>query len=190
MHEIEVKLRVESHDPIRRRLGELGAKLIGRVVETNTIFDSTDGRLRQQGCGLRVRSTVDEDDGKVAATLTFKGPVLPGAFKRREELEVEISDGAIGEQLLERLGFVGLLRFEKRRESWTYGTCRIELDEPPHIGRFVEIEGPSEDAIRKVRIELGLGQVPHVHASYIKLLLAYCREQGLTEKTLRLKIED
>jgi len=188
--ETEAKLRVESHEPVRGRLRELGAVLIGRVREFNRILDRPDGSLRKQGRGLRLRTAVSETRGHgperpSAATLTFKGRVQPGPMKSREELEVEISDADVFAQLLERLGFTTVLFYEKRRESWRLGPCRIELDEPPHIGLFVEIEGPDVDAIRDVQTSLGLDHIPQEPASYVRMLLAYCERHGITDRVLR-----
>ena len=179
--ETEAKLRVDSHEPLRDRLRALGATFIEKVVERNVILDRPDGSLRKQGCGLRIRSTVQEDGGDTRVTLTFKGRPLQGPFKKREEIEVHISDAKAASAMLERLGFVAILHYQKRRESWSWKGCRIELDDPPHIGKFVEIEGPDEDAIRSAKSELGLGDVPHTRESYVRMLLEYCREHGLTE---------
>lgn len=172
MHEIEAKLRVESHSPVRERLETLGATALGCVREHNWIYDTADGSLRRGGCGLRVRETTD-DHGVVAATLTFKGAAIASEYKRREELEIAVSDATLAGQLLERLGYVVVLDYVKRRESWSYGGCRIELDEPPHIGLFVEIEGADETAIRRVQDALGLGACAHVKASYVRMLVEY-----------------
>ena len=179
--ETEAKLRVDSHEPLRERLRALGATFIEKVIETNIILDRADGSLRAQGCGLRIRSTVGEDGAAAGATLTFKGPSLQAAFKKREELEVRIDDAEAASAMLERLGFVTILHYQKRRESWSWKSCRIELDEPPHIGTFVEIEGPDEGAIRSVQNELGLADVPHTRESYVGMLLEYGRKRGLTE---------
>lgn len=185
--EIEAKIRVASHEPVRRRLGELGAKRLGCVLETNRIFDRSDGSLRNRGCGLRVRTTMPLDGkGTGTTTLTYKGPVQPGAFKSREELEVSVSNADTLAQLLFQLGCVQILQFEKRRESWLLGECRIELDEPPHIGLFVEIEGPDDAAIRAAIDSLGLADEPHVSASYVRMLADYCAEQGICNRVLRL----
>jgi len=54
------------------------------------------------------------------------------------------------------------------------------------IGTFVEIEGPSEDAIRVVQDELGLTDCEHVPSSYVRMLLKYCREQNLSKPVLTL----
>ncbi len=184
--EIEAKFRVESHQPVRERLQAIGATSLGRVLETNVIFDRPDGSLRHRGCGLRIRSVKVEGSDDRQATLTFKGPVRSGPFKSREELEIEIGDAETAANIFHGLGFVVVLSYQKRRESWRRRDCRIELDEPPHIGLFVEIEGPNEAAIRAVQAELGLKGTAHVKASYVHMLFAYCREHGVTSRVLEL----
>ncbi len=186
MLEIEAKFRVASHEPVRKSLRTLGAAFLGRVLESNRILDRPDGSLRRLGRGLRIRSTVADDGGKTTAALTLKGPLRAGAFKAREELEIEISSPETAGNILRILGFVPILTYQKRRESWSHGECRIELDEPPHIGLFVEIEGPSESAIRSVQSDLGLDRVGHTSESYVRMLLNYCAEHRLTDRVLDL----
>ncbi len=192
--EIEAKLRVDSHQPVRERLRALGAEFVARVLETNRIFDRSDGSFRRRGCGLRIRSAVaadattgrKEDPTHHAATLTFKGPVIAGTFTSREEVEVGISDEETTARMLALLGFAPVLVYQKRRESWRLGECRIELDEPPHIGLFVEIEGPDEHVIQEVQVALGLEATAHVRSSYVHMLAAYCEEHGITVRVLSL----
>ena len=182
--ETEAKLRVDSHEPVRARLRAVGATFIESVIEKNVILDRADGSLRSQGCGLRVRSTFAQNGGDVKVTLTFKGPAMGSEFKKREELEVRLDDAEAGLAILERLGFMPILHYEKRRESWSFKSCRIELDDPPHIGKFVEIEGPNERAIRDVQGDLGLGDAPHTRESYVQMLLEYCHKHGLDSLVL------
>lgn len=184
--EIEAKFRVDSHEPVRLALRAAGATMISRVRETNRIFDRPDGSLRAAGCGLRVRSAVDSN-GTCAAAITFKGPVRPGAFKSREEIEITIGDAALANDLLGRIGFVEILAYEKNRESWRLDDCRVELDEPPHIGLFVEIEGPDEAAIQRVRDTLGLSGTTHERASYVRMMLEYRRRHGLPDGLMALE---
>ncbi|MBI4716334.1 MAG: class IV adenylate cyclase [Planctomycetes bacterium] len=177
--EIEIKLRVESHEPVRERLRSAGARPLDRVVETNTIFDRPDGWLRRQGCGLRLRTARGDDGQARPAFLTAKGPRAPGPVKRREEVEIPVSDACAAARLLELLGYVPVLRYEKRRESWEFCGCRVELDEPARIGLFVEIEGPDVGTIRAVQSELALDARPDVDASYIRLLSEHCASHHL-----------
>ena len=184
--EIEAKLRVDAHEPVRDRLRVLGATPIETVLEWNEIFDRPDGSLRRTGMGLRVRAAkMLGGDGRWA-TLTVKGAPVPGAYKSREEREIEISDAATGASILGMLGFVPILRYEKRRESWSFRECRVELDTPPHVGLFVEIEGPSEAAIHTVQGDLGLDHVAHHPASYVRMLTEYCDQHDIADRTLHL----
>jgi adenylate cyclase class 2 len=190
--ETEIKLRVDEHEPIRRRLRSLGAATTGRVLESNEILDRPDGSLREAGCGLRLRWVTSLPDAAPArrGVLTFKGPVLPGAMKRREELEVEIGDAATASTLLKALGFAPILRYDKWRETWRLGECKVELDEPPGIGLFVEIEGPDEQRIRRAQASLDLLAAPQETGSYVSLLRAYCDRQGIADRTLLLSPDD
>ncbi len=188
--EREAKFQVESHGEIRERLASGGAQRLGCVLETNVIFDRPDGSLRGKGIGLRIRTTKDVETSERLTTMTLKGPVTPGPFKLREELEIEVSDLDTAVTMLEGLGFVRILQYQKRRESWRLDDCRVELDEPPHIGLFVEIEGPSDTAIEDARRVLGLEQSPHIRGSYPAMLMSYCKEHGVVDRTLPLSTSE
>lgn len=181
--ELEIKLRVASHEPVQRRLIECGAARIGPAVETNWILDRADRTLRNQGCGLRVR-LAEAEDGTHTGTMTFKGPRASGPFKAREELEIKISDAAMCVEVLSLLGYSPVLKYQKRRESWQLGACRIELDEPARLGRFVEIEGPDQAAIIEAQRRLGLAEAPVEPASYVELVMALCKESGIDDRVL------
>lgn len=185
--ETEAKFRVESHEPIRRRLRAAGARCLGTVLETNRILDRPDGSLRRQGCGLRLRTSEALEGGTVRTTLTFKGPRAPGPLKVREELEVDLPDAETMGGILVRLGFVTVLWYEKRRESWQIADGRVELDEPPHLGWFVEIEAPDEAAVRRIQSELSLQDADMVAASYVHMLDTWCKEHGITDRRLPLR---
>jgi len=168
--ELEIKIRVESHEPIRGALRDAGAARVSRVLETNRILDLPDGSLYRAGCGLRVRSVEVLDGDGLAATLTYKGPREAGRFKRREELEVAVEDAASLLSILQALGYGERIVFEKRRESWRLEDCRVELDEVPLIGTFVEVEGPTEAAIDAAMERLGLAGRATEPQSYVGLL--------------------
>jgi len=174
--EIEVKLKVDSHEPVRARLRELGAICVGRVLEMNHIFDRSDGSLRRSGCGLRVRSCQVLDGEGPSPSLTYKGPRHPGPLKKREEIETQIEDPRAVLELLAALDFVEAVRFEKRRETWTFDDATIELDDVPHLGTYVEIEGRDEDHVRRVQEAVGLNQHTTEPQSYITLLCRYCQK--------------
>lgn len=185
--ETEIKVRVSSHEPVRSHLIAAGALGIGSYLEHNVILDRPDGSLRAAGCGLRIRENRYRDGGPATAAITFKGPVQPGPMKSREEIDFGVDDCAGATELFDRLGFVPILVYEKLRESWLLEDCRVELDEPPKIGLFVEIEGPTESLIRKVRDRIGLANAEPIRESYVRLLVDYCDRHGISPRIMRME---
>jgi len=180
--EIEAKMTVESFDPVRTRLREAGASGPVEHHEVNTFFDTEDRSLLAADEGLRLRLDRLVAAGTDRHVITYKGPRQLGPLKSREELEVEVSDPAGATALLERLGYLRTLSFEKRRESWELDRCKVELDELPHLGKFVEIEGPDEATVMRLRERLGLASRPIVKSGYISLLMSHLQERGKTTK--------
>jgi len=176
--EIEAKMKVDSLDPVRDRLKAAGASMIGEYLETNTFFDTDDRSLLAADEGLRIRRAEDQSTGKQTITITFKGPRQHGKLKSREEIELTVNDSDIATRLLESLGYRRMMSFQKKRQSWKLGACRVELDELPQLGVYVEIEGPNEEAILKIRESLHLQDRALVKASYVALLMAHLQEQG------------
>ena len=182
--EIEAKLSVPDLDVVRTRLRELNATPLGSVLETNTFFDSEDRSLLAADEGLRLRKRVDVNTNETKYIITYKGARHQGQLKSRDEVECAVENDRDAMTLLSRLGFMRVLSFEKRRESWKFGGCSVELDVLPHVGTFVEIEGPSEASILKVRDQLNLSERPIVKASYIALLMTHLQDRGETTKAV------
>jgi adenylate cyclase, class 2 len=176
--ELEAKMQVADHDPVRARLREAGAERLGACMELNTFFDTADRSLLAQDKGLRVRHTCDFVSGAEKHVVTYKGPQQDGALKNREEVELIADDGKQAAQLLERLGYAPTLSFEKRRETWRLDDCLVELDELPQLGCFVEIEGPDEEAVLAVRETLELDDRPLVKTSYIAMVDELLKSSG------------
>ncbi len=183
--ELECKIRVASLGDTRGMLQETGAEYVGRVLETNRLFDHRDGSLSRSGCSLRVRSVVVLDGDGPTATLTYKGPRLDSTFKRRQEIEVPIGDAHAATEVLHALGYAERVIFEKRRETWTSGSCRIELDELPELGTFVEIEGPNEAEIRRALAALGLSQARSTNRGYPSMIAGLGADRKSSPVTLR-----
>ena len=168
--EIEAKIKVDDFEPVRQRLMDAGGRRIGAVLETNAFYDTPSGTLVAADKGLRLRRTKDQSTGEEQFIITVKGPQQSGAFKSREEAEVHVASGDKAAEVIKLLGFFPTLSFEKRRESFEMGGCKIEFDEVPILGRFVEIEGPGEQAISSVRQKLGLTDRPPIKTGYISML--------------------
>ncbi len=184
--EIELKIKIDDPAPLRDRLAACGATPVSRVAEENHIFDRADQSLYAAGCGLRVRATTDLDTpGPQAGTLTFKGEQQPGPYKARTELEVGVDRPATACAILEALGYVRVLFFEKRRETWRLGDCTVELDEVPRLGWFVEVEGPTEAVVTATAQTLSLDVQRAIKDTYIALLIDDATATGRSNQDIR-----
>jgi adenylate cyclase class IV len=157
----------EPLDAVRGRVAAEGARLERPAArECNWVFDRRDElfgssrllRLRTHGAGCR---------------LTFKGPPrFEGGVKIRDEIEVEIGHAERMRDLLVRLGYRVVRRYEKVREEWRMGSTVVALDHTP-IGDFVEFEGP-EAALAAARC--GFEPARAERRSYLRLYEDWRRE--------------
>jgi adenylate cyclase class 2 len=170
--EREIKLRFDDADQARQKILAFGATpLLGRRLQEDALLDTEDEMLRRERATLRVRS----EGGK--SLLTFKGPVLPGLIKIREEHETVVADGAALLTILESLGLHVWFRYEKYREEFSADDVVIALDETP-VGVFVEIEG-GENAIHAAARALGKSPADYITDSYRFLFLQHRDANGL-----------
>lgn len=159
--EIETKLRVSSFAAVRQALKAAEATYLSTVVQTDSFFDTAKRSLLARGCGLRLRRTrALRSAGRLVDTrplVTFKGPVKADRkAKIRRELQTHCDEPGVMEQILRAVGMRKALTVEKRRASYKLGRCTVELDEVASLGRFVEIEGPSEKAVLAAAEKLGI----------------------------------
>jgi len=166
--EIEAKLKVDSLQEVERRLNELGAEFLEEQFHKDYYFDDTHGSMTNSDRCLRLRRQTTAGNEKIV--LTYKGAKETDNFKKRRELEIEISDANTTAELLSALGYEKSLVVEKRRRVWRFGGCCVSLDELPLLGSFVEIEGGDDKEIAKVQSSLGLADVSHIAESYAHLL--------------------
>ena len=182
--EIEAKMQLTDLAGVQQKLRSLDAKEVGTILETNTYFDTDSRSLKSTDQGLRIR--VERDDaGDTETRITHKGPRAHGKLKSRSETEVAVADAHDAVNLLGALGYLPVLTFEKRRNRWQLDGCQVELDTLPYLGDFIEIEGPSDDAVLSVRKKLGLDETPLIHASYIAMLVSYVHEKHIRTDYIR-----
>jgi adenylate cyclase class 2 len=177
--EIEAKMKLPDFTDLRLRLMGLRAISAGSHIETNTFFDTSDGALRRNDKGLRLRATYNVKDADTDYIVTFKGPRQPGQLKTRQEIEFAVDNPEATVAAFEALGFTPTISFQKRRESWTLLGCKIELDELPYLGFYVEVEGQSADQVMMARDALALTQEPIITTSYASLLADYARDNSI-----------
>lgn len=184
-NEVEAKFRIADPADLRARLGQLGATPVSSVLEVNRLFDTPDRRLFSSDCGLRVRAWRSLDKtGESGALLTFKGPRAAGEFKQREELESAVTDAATIAALLDRLGFQEQIRFEKRRQTWTFPPASdharaiVVIDELPQLGWFAEVEAPTPAAVSAACAALLLSPSDALQDTYVHLAAQHGTEQA------------
>ncbi len=177
MHEeIEAKLKVDSLETVERRLGACGATYLCESVQTDAYFDTTARAFARGDKALRLRR--ERIGQRERIILTYKGPKQPDDYKKRVEVEVEVSNGEAAEALLAALGYDKALAFNKRRRLWRLRDCEVALDELPLLGTFVEIEGPDSRSILQVQEMLGLSGVSHTMDSYASLIQRELAREG------------
>ena len=161
--EIEAKFYINTLPSLRAKLIKMGASVKHeRVYEQNLRFDTPRMTLSAEKKVLRLRK--DEK-----ARLTFKGPGhLQDSVLVRPEFEVEVSDFSQTQQILEGLGYQVYSMYEKYRETLSLDEVDVMLDEMPY-GSFVELEGPSTQAVKALARKLGLDFEKRILLSYMVL---------------------
>ena len=166
--EIEVKLKVDSFEPVLKRLSELGALTKGKEKQIDAYFDDADLSLRKADKGLRLR--IAEGDGNEKIILCYKGPRKDRLYKTREEIELTVTEHKAAVDLVSALGYQQVLVVTKNRLMWELENCEVALDKVDMLGKFVEIEGPDEEKISEIREKLGLGKLKQINETYAFLL--------------------
>lgn len=176
--ELEVKFYLTQPGLVEKRLKALQAELAHpRVHEINLRFDTPEGTLTREKKVLRLRQ--DQN-----AVITFKGPSKPGEeVSIRAEYEINVSSFDMARRILEALGYVVAVNYEKYRTDYSYKGTKISMDEMP-FGRFMEIEGENVDAIKEVAGQLGLDWDARCTESYLQLFTRICDLRGLPAKNL------
>ena len=195
--EIEVKLKVDDVERLRRTLKALEAKQSARVYEQDTLFDTEDRWFQKREAILRLR-TCTPAAGPIArgapacgtrkaveGILTFKGVVdgsnaASSRYKEREEIEFRVKNVARFATVLRGIGMRPWFRYEKDRTTYhsrRYPGLKFELDETP-IGAFLELEGPRRQ-IGPAAKALGYSMDDYITASYLELYAAERARRGL-----------
>jgi len=148
-----------------------------RVFECNLRFDLPSGELTAAHRVLRLR----KDDH---VHLTYKGPMQLGQLiSSRSEIEVVISNFDQARALLESLGYIVSVKYEKWRTTYQLGHMEIDLDELPY-GFFCELEGPDAKSIQIIAGSLKLNWDARVLESYLAIFDKVRITQNLNMKHL------
>jgi predicted adenylyl cyclase CyaB len=165
MEEIEIKFVVRDAKTVVEKLRKLGFRIaVGRHLERNYLFDDGSGNLLKEGKLLRVRKTPSNQ------TVTFKGPILATSkLKHREEIECRVENADTMIRILEEAGFRIRTEYSKYRTVFEKDEFNISLDET-EAGTYLEVEGPSDEAITTLGTKLGYSENDFVRRTYAELI--------------------
>jgi adenylate cyclase class 2 len=150
-------------------LEEIGAQFQCEDVEENTLYRG--GALDERRAVLRVRKIGDK------TVLTYKRRIQNEFdIKQQIEHETEIANSEEIVKIIENLGFIASLVYEKRRKTWKFREVEIVLDELP-FGLFMEIEG-SITAIAEAEMFLEAEDFEVEHETYPRLTAKYGKKNG------------
>jgi adenylate cyclase class 2 len=173
--EIEAKFLDINFDETRSKLRSIGAtcKTPMRLMK-RAIIDYPNRRLQTSASNAYIRIR-DEGDIISLTYKTFESLSVDGA----RELETVVGSFDTTVAIFTAIGLQVVSLQESRRETWEYKDCKVELDEWPWLKPYLEIEGPSEHAIKRVAELLGFDWG---NAAFGDVMVAYRREYpGLSE---------
>ena len=176
--EYEAKFPLIEKDDIRSRLQYKGATLTKpEVLQMRVVFLLPKGH-EIAGGWLRVR---DEGDKVTTSLKVVNGTQITD--KRELMLKIDNFDTAVS--FLTSIGCTQKSYQENKRELWTLDGAEVTSDEWPYLEPFVEIEGASENIVRRVSEKLGFDWSQAIFGSTHLLTI---RKYGIPEDVLNNEI--
>jgi len=171
--EIEAKFLNVDHDEIRAKLKELGAEcLVPMRMVRRMVFDYPDRRLKKDGAWVRVR---EELDGTIEMMLK---KVASDELGQTFEQPVKVTSYEAAKAFVLSLGLETKAEEESKRELWQLGDTEIMLDQWPWVNPYIEIEAPTEDAVKNLADKLGFAWL---NAKFGSIVPVYTDKYGITE---------
>jgi len=173
--EIEAKFLDIDPAAIRKMLAASGGvQEHAEVFMKRKNFDFPDFILEKRGGWARVRA----EAGKT--TMSYK-QLNDRTLHGTQEVNLVIDDFEKGCAFLTALGLEQKAYQETKREKWMLGDVEVTIDTWPWIPQFVELEGPTEDAVRAAAQKLGLDWAHAMHGS---VETAYQKYYDFTEEEI------
>ncbi len=137
-----------NKDEIRERLKDVGAQLVKpEFLQKRVVFNLPLNKNRT-GRWIRVR------DEKDKTTMSFKS-VDGDKIENQKEIILTIDSFREGVEFLETIGCQRKSYQETKREIWMMEDVEVCIDEWPFLEPFVEVEGDSEEKVKKISEKLG-----------------------------------
>lgn len=164
--EIEERVLEIDKDKVIAKLEELGAKKIGDWHQKRYVYDFIPKRENEW---IRLRTNGKE------TTLTYKN-IESKDISGTKELEIVVSDFEETNQLLKIMGYTPRSFQENLRTRYYLDHIELDIDTWPLIPTYLEIEGNSEEDVKRVEklLELNESKVTTMNCQDI-----YLEEYGI-----------
>ncbi len=157
LKELEVKVLNVNLDEMESKLRFLGATLIEKELQVNTLIDSKENFI-QNGLDsyLRIREARSILNNNIKFTLTMKKNINREGIRENIEINTDISDKNAMLEVLKSLGYYIIQEGFKERTSYVLNNIRFDLDkwdDSTYPEPYMEIEVNDEDELEGI-IEL------------------------------------
>lgn len=147
--EYEAAFKNIDQTALRLRLKKIGATLIyPEFLMKRHVWHFPKGH-EVSGGWVRVRQEADK------ITLSVKIINNNKKIEDQKEICLTVNSYEDAKEIIDILGCQAKAYQESKRELWKLNNVEITLDEWPFLEPFVEIEGPSEQAVKAVAKKLG-----------------------------------
>jgi len=154
MKELEVKILDVDLKEMESKLKSLGAKLISKELQTNTLIDSKENIIQNKlDSYLRIRETKSLLTNDITLTLTIKKNIDREGIRENIETNVDISNKSNMLSILNELGYVQIEEGYKERTSYILNDIRFDLDiwdKLTYPYPYMEIEVNDEEELENV----------------------------------------
>lgn len=177
--EIEATFININKDELRAKLKSLGANLLQpEMLMRRVVFDT----------GKNSFARVRDEGNKIVMTYKCQHE---NSLLGTEEINVEVNDYDSAIAFLEAVGIKAKAAQETLREEWELDDVELDIDTWPWLPTYVEIEGPSAEAVETVAKKLGFdmkdahyGSVDEIYKLYYDVTnedINYCPEIKFTD---------
>jgi adenylate cyclase class 2 len=164
MHtEYEVRILEINIDEVKEKLKKLNAKFEWDLLQKRYVYDFIP---KVDGKWIRLRT-----NGK-KTTLTIKN-IVSSEIDGTQELEIEVDNFDRCNLILKELGYEAKGYQENRRVQYILNGVEVDIDYWPMIPTYLEIEGPSEEAVYNIVETLGFSKEDCTTKDVEKVYLDY-----------------
>ncbi len=154
MKEIEVKVLSIDLEEMESKLISLGATLIDKELQVNTLIDSKENFIQNNlNSYLRIRETKSLLKEDIKFTLTMKKNINRDGIRENIEINTDISDKNAMLEILKSLGYYVFQEGFKERTSYTLNNARFDLDRwdtQTYPEPYMEVEVDDKDELEDI----------------------------------------